>query len=88
MAIYAGVRSNTAWYGFGSFFRESRSFSDIDLLAVCADVERASAIRQEMATVCNEWPIHLLIMTEAEAEETSFIQSQQCIPLLKAESRR
>jgi hypothetical protein len=88
VAIHTGNRSHTAWYGFGSFFRESHSFSDIDLLAVCADVEGASAIRQEMATVCNEWPIHLLIMTEAEAEETNFIQSQQCIPLLKVESQR
>jgi hypothetical protein len=88
VAIQTGDRSRTAWYGFGSFFRESHLFSDIDLLAVCADVEGASAIRQELETLCNEWPIHLLIMTESEAEETNFIQSQRCIPLLKAESQR
>ncbi len=88
VAIHADNPSHTAWYGFGSFFRESNSFSDIDVLAVCADVERASAIRQEMATVCNDWPVHLLIMTESEVEETNFIQSQQCILLLKPNGKR
>jgi len=39
-----------------------------------------------MATVCDNWPVHLLIMTESEATETNFIQSQQCIPILKSES--
>jgi len=82
-AIQVGGRSHTAWYGFGSFFTESDSFSDIDLLAVCATVEQVSSIRAEMATVCNDWPVHLLIMTESEATETNFIQSQQCIPILK-----
>lgn len=85
-AIQAGGQSHIAWFGFGSFFTENASFSDIDLLAVCATVEQASSIRTEMATVFDDWPVHLLIMTESEAAETNFIQSQQCIPILKSES--
>jgi hypothetical protein len=82
-AIGASDLSNASvsWYGFGSFFTGSDSFSDIDLLAVCSTVEETSAIRVKMISVCREWPVHLLIMTESEAAETNFIKSQLCIPL-------
>jgi hypothetical protein len=73
--------ASVAWYGFGSFFTGSHSFSDIDLLAVCSTVEETPAIRVKMITLCSEWPVHLLIMTESEATETNFIKSQLCIPL-------
>jgi len=72
---------SVAWYGFGSFFTGSDSFSDIDLLAVCSTVEETSAIRTKLAALCSEWPVHLLIMTESEAAETNFVKSQLCIPL-------
>jgi hypothetical protein len=72
---------SVAWYGFGSFFTASDSFSDIDLLAVCSTVEETSVIRRKMAAICSEWPVHVLIMTEAEAAETNFVKSQLCIPL-------
>ena len=74
-------KASVAWYGFGSFFTGSDSFSDIDLLAVCATVKETSVIRAKLATLCGEWPIHLLIMTESEAAETNFIYSQLCISL-------
>lgn len=74
-------KASIAWYGFGSFFKGSDSFSDIDLLAVCATVQETSAIRTKMAALCSEWPVHLLIMTESEAAETNFVNSQRCIPL-------
>jgi len=73
---------SVAWYGFGSFFTGSDSFSDIDLLAVCSTVEETSDLRTKMAPLCSEWPVHLLIMTESEAVETNFIKSQLCIPLI------
>ena len=73
---------SVAWYGFGSFFTGSGSFSDIDLLAVCSTVEETSDIRTKMALLCSEWPVHLLIMTESEAAETNFIKSELCIPLI------
>jgi hypothetical protein len=72
---------SVVWYGFGSFFTTSDSFSDIDLLAICSTVEETSVIRRKMAAICREWPVHLLIMTEAEAAETDFVKAQLCIPL-------
>jgi predicted nucleotidyltransferase len=69
------------WYGFGSYFSDSKTFSDIDILAVCASVEDAVFVRALASTLTEQWPLHLLLMSEHEAAETNFVITQQCIVL-------
>ena len=75
------VKSPVRWYGFGSYFKGDEAFSDIDLLAVCSNAEDAGMLRSRMREVCEQWPVHLVIMTEYEAAETDFVASEGCIPL-------
>ena len=69
------------WYGFGSFFSHSPCFSDVDILVVCATQEQGLAIHDLAHELCSMWPIDLLILTEAEAAETSFVEKQGCVRL-------
>lgn len=68
-------------YGFGSYFRGAAGFSDIDVLAVCPHDAQADLARSAMRDLCATWPIDLLILTAAEAEETDFLAKQGCSPL-------
>ena len=74
--------SNARWFGFGSFFLSTKHFSDVDLLVVCATEEDGILIHQLCRELWTEWPVDLLIMTEAEEANTSFIVKWGCIPLL------
>lgn len=78
--IISHVVPHTRWYGFGSFFK-SCTFSDIDILIVCRSTLEAMSIREHTGSICNDWPLHLLVMTEEEESETGFIDSQGCTPL-------
>jgi hypothetical protein len=69
------------WYGFGSYFNGQRSFGDIDILIVCRTTKDAIIVRAKMGDVCAYWPLHLLIMTDDEEAETTFVASQGCIML-------
>jgi hypothetical protein len=82
-AVKDNIRAelSVGWFGFGSYFKGREAFSDIDLLAVCATAEHADMIRSQMRELCEQWPVHLVIMTEYEAAETNFIVSEGCIPL-------
>ncbi len=74
----------TQWYGFGSFFNGRGPFNDIDLLAVCVEKNEAVGIRKALSTLAAEWPIHLIVMTNDEATETSFVTRQKCCLLAVA----
>lgn len=69
------------WYGFGSYFRGSAAFSDIDVLAVCPNEAQTGLARSAIRALCAIWPIDLLILTASEAEETDFLAQQECFPL-------
>lgn len=71
-------------YGFGSYFRGAVAFGDIDVLVVCPDDTQADLARNAMRALCATWPIDLLILTSAEADETDFVVKQECYPLLQA----
>src|SRR6202035_3003962 len=71
------------WYGFGSYFRGQNSFGDIDILVVCPTTADAIVIRTKTADLCGRWPLHLVIMTETEQNETDFVVSEVCV-ILKA----
>ena len=66
------------WYGFGSFFNTAGMFGDIDLLVVFVDESEKFRIRSVVDEVTLELPIHLLIMSIAEVNETEFIARQKC----------
>lgn len=75
--------SNARWFGFGSFFFSRKHFSDVDLLVVCETQEDGLLIHQLCRELWTEWPVDLLIMTQAEEADTSFIVKWGCIPLLE-----
>lgn len=77
----------TRWYGFGSFFSGEGAFSDIDVLAVCSDAREAKQVRGVLARLASTWPIHLIVMTEAEALETDFVYRQACRLLVGEEEK-
>lgn len=90
LATLAEVREDlprTRWYGFGSFFSGEDAFSDIDVLAVCSDVGEAGQVRSVLARLASTWPIHLIVMTEAEAVETDFVHRQACRLLVGEEEK-
>jgi hypothetical protein len=70
-----------AWYGFGSFFRGEHAYTDIDVLVVCPTFAEAACVRTLAGHLCSSLPIHLLVMTKAEQEETNFVQSENCTML-------
>lgn len=74
--------SNARWFGFGSFFLSTKHFSDVDLLVVCETQEDGILIYQMCRELWTEWPVDLLIMTQTEEADTSFIVRWGCIPLL------
>ncbi len=74
------VLPHARWYGFGSYFKNC-AFSDIDILIVCRGSLEAISIRELTKSICSDWPLHLLVMTEEEEVETAFIDSQGCILL-------
>ena len=59
---------------------EQVSFADIDVLVVCRDGAEATRVRAETAGLCERWPLHLLVMTKAEANATNFVAAQGCRP--------
>lgn len=81
VSAIAGLRvefPTTQWYGFGSFFNGRHSFSDIDVLAVCANETELLGLRQAIEHVAMDWPIHLIVMTKIEEAETDFVVRQGC----------
>src|SRR5580704_11113356 len=78
----ARILPGTSWYGFGSYFKGQRSFGDIDLLVVCPSAADTIFIRARTAALCARWPLHLVIMTEAEQSETGFVASEGCVVLV------
>ena len=72
----------TRWYLFGSFARNPAAATDIDVLVVCKSHEDAIRVRYEVQSICLDWPLHLLLMTEREERQTNFIYSEKCAPLV------
>ena len=70
-----------AWYGFGSYFKGRDSFGDIDILVICPRAADAIVVRSKTGDICARWPLHLVIMTEEEEKETSFVASEGCVIL-------
>jgi hypothetical protein len=73
-----------AWYGFGSYFEGQDSFGDIDILVICPTTADAIIVRSKTEDLCARWPLHLVIMTEDEQRETSFVASEGCTILQAA----
>jgi predicted nucleotidyltransferase len=71
------------WYLFGSVTTTRRPVSDIDLLVVCENDADCTAVRSGLAKVCAEFPIHLLLMTQAEETEVNFIESARALEIAR-----
>jgi hypothetical protein len=70
---------NTRWYLFGSVLCDPLRAADVDLLVVCRDHFDADAIRRTTGEFAFCKPIDLLILTEEEEAEASFVANQRCV---------
>lgn len=72
---------HSKWYIFGSTFSNRGPANDIDLLVVCESASDCATVRFGLAATCTDFPIHLLLMTQAEETETNFIVGERAIEL-------
>jgi hypothetical protein len=73
---------NSRWFLFGSITTANRPIRDIDLLVVCEKSTDCEAIRSELASLCCDFPIHLLLMTRDEEDELKFIEEQLAVEVV------
>jgi predicted nucleotidyltransferase len=69
------------WYLFGSVTSSKHPVGDIDLLVVCESSADCARVRARLADVCTELPIHLILMTQGEEAEVSFIKGVNALEL-------
>jgi hypothetical protein len=72
------------WYVFGSITTTKRPVGDIDLLVLCETTADCTAVRAELASICAEFPIHLLLMTLSEETEVKFVEGERAIEITQA----
>jgi len=76
------VRAPTSrWYLFGSATTTKRPVGDIDLLVVCETTAECKTVRAGLASICAQFPIHLLLMTSSEERELEFIQGERAVEI-------
>ena len=69
------------WFFFGSITTTKRPVGDIDLLVVCETTADCIMVRTELASICAQFPIHLLFMTPNEEMEVNFIQGESVVEI-------
>jgi len=72
-AVREKVRSR--WFIFGSAIKSNVTSKDLDILVIYERPQDAALIRLQIEATCKAFPIHLLLMTDAEENETNFIES-------------
>lgn len=71
---------STTWYVFGSATRSKSVPTDIDVLILYRDCRDVTTIRERVAAIDLERPVHLVFMTHEEEHELDFIKSERCVP--------
>lgn len=69
------------WYLFGSITSTKRPINDLDLLVIYDTAADCITIRDELASICERFPIHLLLMTPSEEAKLNFIQSEGAVEI-------
>ena len=64
------------WFLFGSFL-DNNAASDVDLLAIASEGECMEVIRTSVEEFLLEFPIELIIMSQAEEAELNFIAATE-----------
>lgn len=76
-------------YGFGSYFKGSEIFNDIDLLIVHESLDRDScldAIRLKIEIIARIDKADIVLLSMAEETQFNFIKVASAIPLVVCES--
>ena len=90
--LYGEVRrigaqlQTSRWYVFGSITTIKRPVGDIDLLVVCETTDACRFVRTELALICAQYPIHLLLMTTREETEVNFIKGAGAVEITSGNS--
>jgi hypothetical protein len=72
---------SSKWFLFGSITTVRRPVRDVDFLVVCKNDADCVTIRSELGSICAQFPVHLLIMSESEESEVDFIKDQRAIEI-------
>ena len=72
---------NSRWFLFGSITTTKRPVGDIDLLVVCETVADCTSVRKELTSLCERFPIHLMLMTRSEESEMKFIKGARAVEM-------
>lgn len=67
----------TKWYLFGSVDRDEFYAEDIDLMILCNTDDQADSIRQAVDPDALALPLHLALITYAEAAEIDAVSMQR-----------
>ena len=67
---------DSEWYLFGSTDRNATNASDVDLMILCKDDMQADTLRKAIDPDIFLTPIHLSILTYAEATEVDAVKVQ------------
>lgn len=77
LAMHVGTAADgSEWHLFGSVDREELNASDIDLMILCTDANQADALRQAIDPDALSLPLHLSLLTYAEAIEVDAVRLQ------------
>jgi len=66
---------------FGSFVYGESWPGDVDILVIYEHSSDTKRIRELIAPLYNELPIHVLYLTNLEELQLQFIRNEKCIPL-------
>lgn len=78
LVVQAGaIAEGSEWHLFGSIDRDEFNASDIDLMILCIDDSQADSLRQAIDPDSLALPLHLSLMTYAEAAEVDAVRLQQ-----------
>jgi predicted nucleotidyltransferase len=70
------IADGSEWHLFGSVDRDDLNASDIDLIILCIDASQADALRHAIDPDSLPLPLHLSLLTYAEAMEVDAVRIQ------------
>lgn len=74
----AKLVGNLQWYLFGSSLTGVKRPQDIDILVVYPEEEDTERLKKLLANFLLSAPVDLILMSQAEEQQTNFVQSQNC----------
>lgn len=66
---------------FGSLMREDSWPADVDALVVYESAPDARRVREVLAPLYSELPLHVIFLSTSEEAQLQFVTNEKCVPL-------